>query len=346
MSSFHFLQPIWFFGFILLLPGFVFFRHKNLALPALIQQIRVRYPALGLVDDEQCQKKLSSPGGGHYAVMLLLLLLILSLAQPVRDGQILESIQQADPVDLILVVNTSVSMVLKDYIVDGKQLDRMAMTRLLLERLVSEFNGRKIGLVILGRPSSLLLPLTDDFSLVKHFIGKIKTTLGGRNSDIAETLSLVQKQFPQSDKNQDQKNQQAERLVMLVSDGYDQLGAVSAESAVKQLRAQGFTLHTLAIGSPTKPDFSLGKGHLIYQPVDLKLMTQLARLGGGHSVHGKDLAAIEKVIDNMSIGSAEKKSQPGRVQIIVLYQYPLTLALIMLLIIMLPSARFSRERGL
>ncbi len=257
--------------------------------------------------------------------------------QPVQYGQALPADTKPDPVDLILVVNTSVSMTLKDYMFDGQQLDRMAMTRLSLQKFVSEFKGQHIALVILGRPSSIWLPLTTDFSLVKKMIGRIKTTLGGRSSDIAETLVLIQKQFtvekPKSLINPGKTSQQ--KTVMLVSDGYDQLGVSSPESAVKELLQNGFDLHTLAIGSDKQPEFSLGKGHLIYQPVDLNLMSRLAEIGHGKMEHVKDLTAIDRVIENLESPAAIKNVENKKL-IIPLYQYPLTLALILLLIMLLP----------
>ena len=250
--------------------------------------------------------------------------------------------QQADPLDLILVVNTSVSMILKDYIVGGEQVDRMAMSRLLLQKLVSSFKGQRIGLVVMGRPSAIWLPLTSDFSLVSNIIGRLKTTLGGRNSDIAETLALIQKKFtPDSEKSQ--------TIVMMVSDGYEQLGVISPEAAVQELVHDGFKLHTLAIGSAAKPEFSLGKGHLIYQAVDLQLMTQLAKIGGGKMVHVKDLSVTDNVLKNISIAPEQNKKKQGKSIVIPLYQYPLAFSLILLIIMLLPVSfkvlinRVSRE---
>ena len=335
LGDVYFLQPLWLIGLIAPLLWLIFFKQKKLQIPQLLQQIRVRYPALDLVDLEKQEN--ASPAlflWSKFAVISFVSFLLCSLAEPVLDGKPLPAKLQAEQVDLILIINTSISMVLKDYQVDEKQIDRMAMTRLLLKKLVSEFRGRKVGLVILGRPSSVLLPLTDDFLLVQHFIDRLKTTLGGRNSDISETLSLVQKQFELVDI--EKANASQKRIVMLVSDGYEQLGTSSPESAVKKLILDGFELHTLAIGTEIKPDFSLGKGTLIYQPVDLALMTRLAKIGEGQMVHAKKLQVIEKVIDNVSIDLPGKQFKLDKAVVIPLYHYPLTMALILLMVMLLP----------
>ena len=340
LENFHFLQPLWIIGLVLPLLWLLYAKKKQLVLPKLIQQGKIRYPALQLTAQETHEK--SSSSASYYAPVIILVMLVLSLMQPVQYGQALPVEAEPDPVDLILVVNTSVSMTLKDYMLDGLQLDRMAMTRLSLLKLVSEFKGKRIALVILGRPSSIWLPLTTDFSLVKKMIGRIKTTLGGRSSDIAETLALIQKQFSveKSKSLTTPSKTSPQKIVMLVSDGYEQLGVLSPETAVKELLQNGFNLHALAIGSDKQPEFSLGKGHLIYQPVDLNLMRRLAEIGYGKMEHVKDLVVIDRVIENLKSPAIEKIVE-SRKLIISLYQYPLTLALILLLIMLLPISLTS-----
>jgi len=338
LSSIHFLQPFWFAGLLVPLFWWLVVKNKQLVFPSIIQQINVRYPALELTGSGHSDETQMTYLPGFYLPVIILILLVLSLAQPVHYGEALPAEAKKEPVELILVVNTSVSMALKDYMLDARQLDRMAMTRLLLQQLASEFKGSKIALVILGRPSSVWLPLTTDFALVENMIGRIKTTLGGRNSDISETLALIQQQFPmgQSSTADQSTVNSSKRIVMLVSDGYEQLGVSSPESAVKALLQDGFELHALAVGSTNKPEFSLGKGHLIYQPVDLPLMTRLSSIGGGKVVHVKNLSAIDSILINLSTPVIDNEAEIDKRQLISLYQYPLTLALILLFIMLLP----------
>jgi len=275
---------------------------------------------------------------------LLLTLLITSLAQPVRFSDVLPDETRAEAIDLILVVNTSVSMVLKDYTVEGKQIDRMQMTQQLLLQLVDKFPGRRIALVVLGRPASIWLPLIEDKSLVKHAITRLRTTLGGRGSDIGETLELVRNKFRLS---QDDISA-SEKVVLLITDGYQQLGPVAPDKAVQNLLNAGFTLHTLAIGSTTQPDVSLGKSHLIYAPVDLPLMQKLALIGNGKMIHAQDQTVVTELLKLFQ--HPVQKSRPestlenNRRLIINLYHYPLALALLLLLYLSLPlSAKIARE---
>ena len=59
IESFQFLQPYWLIALIPPLLWLWFGRHKKLLLPALVQQVKVRYPALSLIDSDE-QYKISA----------------------------------------------------------------------------------------------------------------------------------------------------------------------------------------------------------------------------------------------------------------------------------------------
>jgi len=337
LDGFYFEQPYWLIG--LLLPLWLYFYGRDtFLLPGLIRSTHIRYPALGLLGQDASDYNIPV-AANHSAIMLplLLALLIVSLAQPARPGQVLPAAQTAQAVDLVLVVNTGVSMVLRDYVIEGVQVDRMEMTRRILIQLVDGFKGDRLALVILGRPPSLWLPLTADRRVMKDAVSRLKTTLGGRSSDLGETLALVHEQFPSA--LQKAGNQ---RMVLLVNDGYAQLGAIAPEVALHKLRADGIKLHTLAVGTAQAPEFSLGRGTLIYQPADLQLMSHLAALGGGKMLHVQDLSIIDSLLSTLDQpGSSATAGDEYRLMI-TLYQYPLTLALILLLYHLLAGSKPSR----
>ena len=337
LDGLYFQQPYWLLS--LLFPLWLYFFGRNtLIVPAFFQAAHIRYPALGLLGQG------GSDSGTHTSLIrrpvllsLFLALLIVSLAQPVIPGQALPTSQKPQALDLVLVVNTGVSMVLRDYVIEGEQIDRMQMARRLLIQLVDNFKGDRLALVILGRPPSLWLPLTTDRRVMKDAVSRLKTTLGGRSSDLGETLTLVNEQFPAA--LQKSGNQ---RMVLLVNDGYAQLGAMAPEVALEKLRENGFKLHTLAIGSNRTPEFSLGKGTLIYQPADLQLMNHLATLGGGEMLHAKDLSIIGSMLNMLDHSDSAVSVADEYRLIISLYHYPLTLALILLLYHLLSGSASTR----
>ena len=248
--------------------------------------------------------------------------MIIACTEPVKQHYIANPTDQTDPVHLTLVVNTHISMVLRDYYINNQQIDRMEMTRRLLKEVVTKFQGERIALVVLGNPPSLWLPLTNDRKLVLNSIKRLKTTLGGRTSDIGTALQLVEQSIPAIASKQNR--------ILLFSDGYQLSSATDPIAAAASLAQKGFTIDTVSVGSLQKPDFSLGKSHLIYHPVNLAIMEQLAQAGKGKMFHAQQLGVTDKLIKNQIDSGLQRDTNQKMVIQTPLYQYPLILILILL----------------
>jgi len=319
-----FLQPLW----LLLLPlpfVWLYFRYRSHgSWPALVPLVAIKYP---LLQSLQTSAEPSQTGAGnHYADKLLtvaMCLMLFALAQPVHYKGDIEVAAESEPVDLVLVVGTAVSMTLRDYVIDQQRVDRMSLTRRLLDDFVADYSGRRIGLVILGNPPMLWMPFTDDKRAVRDAIGRIRTTLGGRLTDMGATLQLVGENFIES----------KDAVVVVVTDGGLQLGATSPRVAAGQLADLGFSTYVIGIGS-TDPDAGehVGGG-LIYEPIELAPLQQLAEIGGGKLFHVADAGAFRDALD--FIEDKHRKPQPAVAteRLIAPWSWlPLMIALLLLLI--------------
>lgn len=329
-SEFYFAQIEWFYLLFPLFYWYLKYSKKQLVLPNLLNNIQINYPMVSILNAHSVAD--TKPSKNNVILLsIILFLFILSLTQP--SFKTTEFINEPKPqeTDLILLVNTSVSMSLRDYKNKGQQLNRMEFTKLLLKQLISKFKGQGIGLVILGRPASVWLPLTHDKAQVSQAVSRLQTTLGGRNNDISASLDLIQDKFIANPKKSYKTN------ILIIDDNYLQLGDQSAVQRIKKINTNGFTVHTLAIGSASKPDYSLGLGHLIYAPTDLKLMQSMADAGQGGMVHAW---AQEPV--NILLELLENKPHKQNQTIIVtqpLSVVPLAVALLLLLYLLFPISR-------
>jgi len=335
LNEFYFVNPLWLIGIFVILVGLIITRHKTLKSPSIIRPISLYYPLLVALESQQSHRK---PKNSRLWLGISFSLLFISLAQPAFKTALKNTAITQQNVDLILVVNTSVSMVLRDYKEqnaqgDVLQFDRMAKTKQVLKQLIKQFKGKRIGLVVLGRPASVWLPLTGDKNQIRYAIDKLQATLGGRTSDIGATLQLVSKQFNHPSEQQ--------KMILLVNDGYLQIGAVSPIASVKALVSKHFIVHSLAIGSPKRPKFSLGIGHLIYAPVDLKLMQSLALAGKGSMVHAWHNNTVDELLQVIDVPNSKPTASLSRVKNTALYFYPLSLALFMLLQLLFPINRLA-----
>ncbi len=329
-NAFYFITPLWLVGVLAVFLGLFFSPKRHIKTPKVIQSITLYYPLLNALNKTQTAKK-----SNHHSALisLIVICIFISLAQPAIKTPLENKQQKTQAVDLILVVNTSVSMVLRDYMDEDNhgeliQLDRMTKTKQLLKQLVTRFKGKRIGLVVLGRPASVWLPLTGDKCQVQHAIARLQTTLGGRTNDIGATLQLVLKHFKQPSTSQ--------KTVLLINDGYLQIGSVSPLQGIQQLVEKGFILHSLAIGSPQRPNYSLGIGHLIYAPVDLKLMGSLAKAGQGKMIHAWNNETVNELLTLLDKPILTPTLSKTRFTISALYFYPLGLAMLLMLLLVFP----------
>ena len=324
-SDFELLQTYWL--FLLPFPWlWLYWRlHFSVQWPQLLPVLNMRYPLLESIEaQELITKKHFKKVLNHKDLMMVisLSLMILALSQPIHYGTVIKSDAHSDPVDLILVVDTALSMSLSDYEIQGEAVSRLAMSQLLLEDFINQYSGKRIGLVILDNPPALWLPLTTDKNVVQDAVSRITTLLGGRLSNMGATLKLISEEF--------QDNQ--EKVIVLISDGGVQVGEVSPQDAAKNLLTKDFTLYSIALGSSDADLGSLDNSSLIYQPANLTLLQQLADIGQGQMFHTQDAQAFSTALQ--SIENKHRRAEQKQ-DILKLHNawYPLPLGLAMLLLL-------------
>lgn len=329
LSSLSFNQYPWFALFVPLLIWFIKTPKTQSILPSLLNPISVFYPLLSVLptsEEEHYAKPKITLNKTLFSVLVSCI--IISLAQPVIKSPIQKKLALAQAVDLILVVNSSISMVLKDYKEGDAQLSRMQKAQHILQQLVQQFKGERIGLVVLGNPSAIWLPLTSDKNQVSFAINNIKPTLAGRTSDVGAALNLIKQSYSQQSHNK--------KVILLVDDAYLQLGSTPPIKKVHELNQAGFVLHTLAIGSSQKPKFSLGVGHLIYAPADLTLLTELAHAGEGKMIRAWNNQTVDELLSVLKTSQLVEPPLSSKTKQVALFQYPLVIALILLLFNLFP----------
>ncbi|HFD86995.1 MAG TPA: VWA domain-containing protein [Gammaproteobacteria bacterium] len=322
-ADFHFLQPWWF----LLLPlPFLWWLHQRRSAaqwPALWSPLTLRFPSLahlqGLEKNGDAANQRSR--WPDHLLLLSLIFSILALSQPVKNSALVHDKKSAEPVDLILLVGTAVTMDLRDYMANGERVSRMTMVRQLLDEFVEDYSGQRIGLVILGDPPAIWLPLTTDKSVVKNAISRIRTTLGGRLSDTGGALELIARQFNSPDK----------KVVVLVTDAGLQLGSHSPEEGAALLAKKNMKLYTIAIGSADPEAGEKGSTRLIYEPVNIGLMKKLAAIGHGKMFQALDTATMQQALSTIETNERQPARPATSYQLVTpLYPWPLALALCLL----------------
>ncbi|MFK8028112.1 MAG: VWA domain-containing protein, partial [Gammaproteobacteria bacterium] len=154
---------------------------------------------------------------------LLLSLLTIALSQPVLQGKRLP-----DPPperDIVFLVDTSMSMQLKDYKLEGKEISRMELLRSLLDEFTSRMQGERISVILFAEKPYILVPLTSEQNLIRRMLGRITTTLAGRYAALGEALMMAL--------NEAKQQQGRHQTFILFTDENTSRGKVTASAAAQ-----------------------------------------------------------------------------------------------------------------
>ena len=340
MSNYLLLQPGWLW---LIPPALVFMlvspllrkqgwlSRQNQVIPA----TSVRHPQA--LDYQE--KSSTTNTNGYFLAGTCSCLMLLALAQPVHLGA--QKDAEETSADIMLIIDTSISMVMRDYRLGGQQVDRMTMTQALLDRFSRRFSGKRIGIVVLGEQPQILLPPSEDNALVRYMIHQLRPTISGRQAALGDAVAVAA-EYIKSDKIDN------ETVMVLISSADAPSGKLSPVAGVERAIDAGAILHTIAIGSS---DMQASKpGELIYEPVDLKLLQQMAQMTAGESFHAIDVATMDAALRSIEQRhqikpdkNADDKAVPRLQQ--PLYHWPLLTALLLLMMkATSPNPRPNRNR--
>ncbi len=275
MVDYALLAPAWLLALPLAwwLPWWMGRRGRRLT--RLFAPLAVRLPA---ADESVPTARSNHVEPARWLLLPVLGLLLLALAEPVRYGATLT--QRPAPLDLVLLMDVSISMGLRDYRVDGEPVDRLSVAKGLLDRFVTDFGGERVGLVVVGTPSAIWAPLTADLALIRHLLGRLELTMAGRNAAIGDALALVADRFGGEDRRP--------AVAVLISDGSAPLGRLSPTQGAALLQAAGVTLYSIALGGIDSVAAERERGGLIFAPADLALLEEIAVQTGGRLFRAVD----------------------------------------------------------
>ncbi len=333
--------------YLLLEPGWLWLLPTMLFVPWLMQRGWLlkpnrQIPAMAVRHPQAMDYPVSTSNrnpGRYFLTALSGCLMLLALAQPIHLGARLAT--PAASADIMLIIDTSVSMVLRDYQLNGQRVERMTMMQALLDRFSRHYTGQRIGIVIAGSQPQILLQPAKDKALVRYLINRLTPAIAGRQAALGDAVAVTAEYI--------KSHQQAVDTVMvLISAGIAPSGKLSPVAGAERAAKAGVVLNTIAVGSTDMLLHGVGGdqlGELIYVPADLKLLKQMALITGGESFHAVNVAAMDaalKQIEQRYQKNPASQHTPRLQQ--PLYYWPLAAAILILMIMdLLPYRRMRHS---
>jgi len=248
---------------------------------------------------------------------LAFVLLVVALAQPRESGDWITPPPQGR--DIALVIDSSLTMSLEDFELQGKPVSRMAMLKQVLGDFVRARPDDRFALLVFGSQAALLTPPTFDHAHVLAQLQRLQVGVAGDDTALGDALGLALKPLHQGE---------LRPAIILVSDGEpSNSGELSPAEAVAVARQLGVAIHTLEIGSASRPVASAATDQAATAQPGL---AEIARLSGGQ--HWKvyssaDAKTVMQAIDRLEPTLA----RPAQARTVhEWYALPLALAMVCL----------------
>jgi Ca-activated chloride channel family protein len=183
------------------------------------------------------------------------------------------------------------------------ELAREVVKRFALHRVA---DGDRVGLVVFGETVFTQCPLTRDGRLLAAALERVEAGMAGEATALGDALALAVKRAAPEAGGPPARGDGAGRLIVLLTDGRSNAGAIPPDVAAALAAARGVRVHTVGIGS--RGDVAIagaagepGRG-LRFERHDLDAATLegIARASGGRSFEARspdDLEAVYREID-------------------------------------------------
>ncbi len=263
---------------------------------------------------------------------------VIALARP--QVLINESEVKTEGIDIVLAVDCSTSMLAEDFKLNGIRKNRIDVTKDVIEDFVRMRQNDRLALVAFAGEAYTVCPLTLDHDWLLENIKRVKagmledgTAIG---MGITVSLSRLKESLAKS------------KIIILLTDGRNNAGRVSPETAAQAAKALNIKIYTIGAGSkgPVPYPFQNIFGKIIYRSIEVDIdENALIEIAGSteakyfRAVDTESLRKIYQEIDKLEKAPFKEK---GYQQYRELFSFFLVLAIIFLIIELFLKATIVR----
>lgn len=251
------------------------------------------------------------------------ILLIAALMQPEKVDQFRQVKNKG--YDLMLAVDISTSMQALDFSTPDKMISRLDVTKEAVGNFIKGRQGDRLGLILFGQNAYLHVPLTLDTTSVNRMLNDAVPGMAGNVTAIGDAIGMGVRTL--------RERPSGSRVLILLTDGEDNASSIPPLEAAKLAKQYGVRIYTIGIGKKGLVPFpnqygGYGMGEV---SMDEDLLKAIAKETGGQyflATNKKMLTSIYATIDEL------EKSEANETLFLIrepLYQYPLSLSLLVLL---------------
>lgn len=235
-------------------------------------------------------------------MMVALALIILVMARP-QFGTRNEEVKRSG-IEVVIAADVSNSMLCEDINPDLHQ-SRLDKSKMIVSKLIEQFDQDKVGLVAFAGSSITLLPITSDYVSAKMFLSQLAPgTVNVQGTNLSEAIQRATANFSDV-----KKKKNIGRALILITDAEDhEEGAIEA---AKNAKSQGIQIFVLSVGTAAGGPIPMGggsfkkdlSGNVVTTKLNEQVGKDIAKAGNGLYIHvdqtDKAQSVLEKEIQKM-----------------------------------------------
>lgn len=222
---------------------------------------------------------------------LALAFLILALARPQLGKTVTRT--QASGVDIMLAIDVSRSMLSEDFTIGGQRANRLEAIKRVTEQFIEERPNDRIGIVAFAGRPYLVSPLTLDHDWLIENLDRIKIGLVEDGTAIGSALASASNRL---------KDKEAKtKLIVLLTDGDNNMGSVTPLTAAEAAKALGIKVYAIGAGSRGSAPYPFTDqfGRTIYRQIPVEFneegLKEIAAMTGGAYFRATDTQTLQRI---------------------------------------------------
>ena len=229
----------------------------------------------------------------HLPILLrtiALVMIIIAIARP-RSSTKMDKID-TEGIDIVLAMDVSTSMLARDFTPD-----RISAAKDIAIEFISQRPSDRMGIVVFAGESYTQCPLTTDRATLINLMKEISTDLIEDGTAIGNGLATAVARIKDSDAKS--------RVVILLTDGVNNCGEVSPETAAEIAKTYGIRVYTIGVGAngeapyPVMTPWGVQMQNLKVE-LDEKLLSSIASMTGGRYFRATDNTKLAEIYSDIN----------------------------------------------
>ncbi|MBL7068520.1 MAG: VWA domain-containing protein [Candidatus Omnitrophica bacterium] len=223
-------------------------------------------------------------------------LFLLALARP--QIPLDETKISAEGIDILLAIDSSGSMLAEDFEFGGKRRNRLEVVKRVVEDFIRQRKNDRIGMIAFAARAYTVCPLTLDYDWLIRNLERVE--IGAIEDGTAVGSAIT------SSLNRLKDSEAKSKIVILLTDGINNMGSISPAMAAEAAQALGIKIYTIGAGTKGLAPYPIKGlwGETIYNDINIEIdedtLKEIAGKTGGQYFRATDTESLKEIYDQIN----------------------------------------------